>query len=80
MVTAFYDDVDAGVSGVCRWALNRVGERVTDFGVLRDFFDDAGRLLRYVSPVKWLEVGTPEALAHARRELGVRFDNDPWQR
>ena len=68
-ITAFRDGVDAGVSGCSRMALDAFSRHESDFGELRDHF--LGRRLwhRFVSPVPWVEVGSPGATDHARMVL-----------
>jgi NDP-sugar pyrophosphorylase family protein len=67
--TAIYDGIDAGVNGVSTLALDALGSDVTDFAAHRDYMDYCGHLYRYEAPERWLEVGTPEALAETRSVL-----------
>jgi hypothetical protein len=67
--TAFYDGADAGVSGCSRLALDAFSRYESDFGACRDHWLARGSWHRWLSPVSWVEVGSPDALEHARMVL-----------
>ena len=63
-IVAEYDGVDAGVSGYATWMLDLVDS--DDLAAMRNEAISRYMVHQYKAPEKWIEVGTPEALAEAR--------------
>ncbi len=69
--TAMIGNTDAGVNGVTRWTLELAGRAEASFAAYRDLMAQRGQRYRYEAPAPWIEVGTPEALEHARLTLAA---------
>jgi NDP-sugar pyrophosphorylase family protein len=70
-ITAIYDKIDAGVNGFMTHTLDMLDEDVTDLKVLQQELKMRAMTCHYDAPLPYLEVGTPQALAHTKRELLV---------
>ena len=71
-ITAMYDKVDAGVNGFMTHTLDMVDEDVTSLATLQVELRTRLMTCHYPAPLRWNEVGTPEALAQTKRELLFR--------
>lgn len=69
LATAIYNGVDAGVHGVVNAS---IGTAFTDpsFEWYKDLMSQLDAVYHYETPIRWHEVGTPEALAETRQWFG----------
>ncbi len=67
--TAIYDNIDAGVNGLTVSTLDLVGPDKTSLVDLQNELAIRKWTLRYSAPNRWLEVGTPQALAETKERL-----------
>ena len=68
-ITAFHDETDAGVNGFATYLLDMLDDDITDLKVLHDALRSRFMMYHYPAPLRWMEVGTPQALAETRELL-----------